>query len=396
MIRLASVLLLLFLAGTQVAMAQVEIVIDVPEAEAQAILQSYAPDELRYADTSWDSNGRIRLAKINSEALKQSGVEIQFTPFADVDPIVMMSNGIEGHTWTGERVYNRIDGFDEHGQMAEAIKNHPEIKKMGVADQILARISNLNRVQLGINRHLIDADTGEHLLDPTSPDADTLVMNAKTGSLQSIHSLERKYKGYVERAGIDYPCEKPGAASNSRRDQAPGQAGKDASFSGFSTANDAQISPPIVPGVILIHGHSQLQLPCNPAGHVLDRIAALPENARKHSMAHNYRRASPLPADVRHVETAGGSIVDKSNEPFSKATGHVYTVTPLIRHPEYVVIHERDRSRDHMLFEPPNDPDAYYATEGGAKIKRLREEKAEHRRQAQARIDARNKSRGDK
>ena len=131
MIRFASVLLLLFLAGTQAAMAQAEIVIDVPDSEAQTILQSYAADELAYAETSWTSNGRIRLAKIDNAALGQSGVEVQFTPFADVAPIVMMSHGIDDHTWTGERVYNRVDGFDEHGQMADAIKNHPRNEENG-------------------------------------------------------------------------------------------------------------------------------------------------------------------------------------------------------------------------------------------------------------------------
>jgi hypothetical protein len=377
----------IFLLGTQAAMAQVEIVIDVPDGEAQTILQSYAADELAYAETSWDSSGRIRLARINSAALKQAGVEVQFTPFADVDPIVMVSQGIDGHAWTGERVFNRIDGFDEHGQMADAIKNHPEIKKMGttVTDDILRRITDVNTVKLGIKQYLKDPNTGDFLLDPNSPDADKYVIDPKTNQRVSISGLEAGYNWLLKKADIADPCKQ-------QRSKAPQ----------LSTEQEARISQQIEDGAV--GGFAPDAAPhasCKPSGHVLDRIAALPESAKakENTRAHNYRRAKPLPDGVRYIETVHGGIVDKSIEPFSEAPApetHIYRIAPLLRHPEYVMIYETDPSRDHMMFEPPYDEVAFYKTEHGARIKKLHEEKEQHLRKAKANIEVRNETRGDK
>ena len=383
MIRFASVLLLLFLAGTQAAMAQAEIVIDVPDSEAQTILQSYAADELAYAETLWTSNGRIRLAKIDNVALGQSGVEVQFTPFADVAPIVMMSHGIDDHTWTGERVYNRIDGFDEHGQMADAIKNHPEMKKMGatVTDEILHRMATVNTVKLGIRQYLKDPNTGEFLLDASGPYADIYVINAQTGQLVAISGLESGYTWRLKKAGLADPCKQ-------QRYEAPS----------LSSEQEAMISEQIQDGAFsgFVPGEDEARKRKN---HILDRIAALPESAKKNLHNDNYRRARPPPADVRHVDTVDGAIVDRSNEPFAlyDLNTHVYKIKSLTRNPEYVMIYEIDKLRNH-LFDYADDSGrpTDFTTESGKKLKKLLDEKARHMAAAKSKIEARNKTEGDK
>ena len=404
MIRSASVLLLLFLAGTQAAMAQVEIVIYVPDGEAQTILQSYAADELAYAETSWNSSGRIRLARINSAALKQAGVEVQFTPFADVDPIVMVSHGIEDGTWTGERVYNRIDGFDEHGLIEREIRNHPQMK--GVADDIMKRFAEMNIAKLGVHQRSMDPDSREYLLDPNSRYGRGHVINAQTNELKRIEDFERAYRRLQKASGIAEQCEqqshKQPMLPPAQGEVIEGEQPAAEDLAGFGTPDNWTA---VDPGNGEPSFTAPPRAPCKPSGHVLDRVAALPESTQKDpglKDAHQYRRAKPLPINVLSDDFVSGSITDKSIQPFTDSGNpetHTYGITSLMRHPEYVLINERDKSRHIPLVfaddsgfqrEPPPE------TEDSRKIEKLKADKAAHMDAARKRIDDRNQTGGDR
>ena len=90
-----TILILLSSVGVATAQSYPEIVIPVSDAEARRAIELDRGWEMRYEIASWQSKGRIRIAKINGETLALAGELVQFTPFEDVDPIVVMSDGLE-------------------------------------------------------------------------------------------------------------------------------------------------------------------------------------------------------------------------------------------------------------------------------------------------------------
>jgi hypothetical protein len=90
-----TILILLSSVGIATAQSYPEIVIPVSDAEARRAIELDRGWEMRYEIASWQSKGRIRIAKINGETLALAGELVQFTPFEDVDPIVVMSDGLE-------------------------------------------------------------------------------------------------------------------------------------------------------------------------------------------------------------------------------------------------------------------------------------------------------------
>jgi len=379
-----------------------EIVIGVPDAEARAALERNGADELRYEEAKWHSNGRIRIARIDTNVLRNSTSEVTFTPFADVPPIVLQSLGMGGNygnTWTGTRIYNRIDGYDQNGQLAEAIENEAGLNRQA-KDQILKTIAQVNTVKLKLRPHLLDPNTDELVLDQAADHSDEYVIHAQSGELQSILSFELSYKSYVERTGIAYPCDQQGSspAFVNSRDQAPelpNQATDKARENVAAFEAVQQTKGPKQTGVgngyLFTHGkHARLQVPCKPSGHVLDRIALIPANAREYSTAHNYRRARPLPADVRSFDSVGGSITDEPSGLFGEFSGRVYTIKPLNHNPQYVMIYEWDNSKNHHFLDGPHDPEAFEKSALGKKFKALREDKSRHMQEAADRIAERN------
>ena len=380
-----------------------EVVIDVPDAEARAALERNGADELRYEEAKWHSNGRIRIARIDTNALRNSTAEITFTPFADVPPIVLQSLGMGGdygNTWTGTRIYNRIDGYDQNGQLAEAIENEAGLNRQA-KDQILKTISQVDTVKLKLRPHLLDPNTDELVLDQAADHSDEYVIHAQSGQLQSILSFEISYKSYVERTGIAYPCDQQGSspAFANSRDQAPDLPHQATDKVRENVAAFEAVQQTKGPnqtgagnGYLFTHGkHARLQVPCKPSGHVLDRIAAIPANAREYSTAHNYRRARPLPADVRSFDSVSGSITDEPSGPFGEFSGRVYTIKPLNHNPQYVMIYEWDNSKNHHLMDPPHDPEAWALSELGQRYERLRIEKEAYLAEVAARIAQRKK-----
>jgi hypothetical protein len=380
-----------------------EIVIGVPDAEARAALERNGADELRYEEAKWHSNGRIRIARIDTNVLRNSTAEVTFTPFADVPPIVLQSLGMGGNygnTWTGTRIYNRIDGYDQNGQLAEAIENEAGLNRQA-KDQILKTIAQVNTVKLKLRPHLLDPNTDELVLDQAADHSDEYVIHAQSGELQSILSFEMSYKSYVERTGIAYPCDQQGSspAFVNSRDQAPDLPNQATDKARENVAAFEAVQQTKGPkqtgagnGYLFTHGkHARLQVPCKPSGHVLDRIAVIPANAREYSTAHNYRRARPLPADVRSFDSVGGSITDEPSGPFGEFSGRVYTIKPLNHNPQYVMIYEWDNSKNHHLMDPPHDPEAWALSELGQRYERLRMEKEAYLAEVAARIAQRKK-----
>jgi hypothetical protein len=90
-----TILILLSSVGIAAAQSYPEIVIPISDAEARRVIELDRGWEMRYEIASWQSKGRIRIAKINGETLALAGELVQFTPFDDADPIVVMSDGLE-------------------------------------------------------------------------------------------------------------------------------------------------------------------------------------------------------------------------------------------------------------------------------------------------------------
>lgn len=425
--RVPILLFFLSIAGVPPAMAQTELVIPVTDAEAATIIQEYRRDELQYEEINWRSNGRVRLVKLNIEALKTPGDEVQFTPFADVAPIVMTSNGLggkQGNHWTGERYYNRVDTLPSPAEVEAELSKLDEVTGTQhdgspvtvtgstlefIREDIRREFEQANRVELSLGSTLMDTRTGEYLLDPGSPHAEDFVINAYHGRVQSVTSLELKYKGYVEKAGLEYPCEKRPIPQNFGAPDANSAGG----FGGGVIEN--QTGPQKrVELIDMGTGHvtnakdgyrfdekHNFAVPCKPARHVLDRIARLPVTAKKHSTTDQYRRAERLPPSARYIETVGGVISDKSTEPFAQdETVRHFRIEPLTVNRDYHLVYEIDRSRD---VQPPIDLHDYgldgakwSKTEAAKRQARLQQEKAAHMSAAKATRNARNNGRGGK
>ncbi len=418
---LISTLSLLLLIASQESVAQVEIVIDVSDQEAQGVLESYSPDELQYAESSWESNGRIRVAKIDTEALKQTGYQVQFTPFPDVEPIVMTSLGMggdNGRTWTGERVNHRFDGLPERTQMIEMIKNDPQLTQNGASpaddhtvSEVLKFLDGLNVVQLKVVQYSMDPVTRDYLLDPKTPHAELYLINRETNQAQSVSQFESAYKKQQKSVGITDPCElTPVKLPRGSMRQAsapppppppplPGEIQRQTDSGGgrssFSSAGgDAALSA---------------SSECVQQRHVLDRIENLSQDAEMDSHlkhygitdGHKYRRAAPLPHDVLLVDSVSGQIKDKSdqgdNAPDLEI--HGYSIRPLVRHPEYVIVSEFDKTRRIPIMMGTHDDSGWKyperpETDEDRRIEKLRNDKAAHLTATNNRIAARNNNAG--
>jgi len=102
-----TILILLSSIGIATAQSYPEIVIPVSDAEARQAIEFDRGWEMRYEIASWQSNGRIRIAKINGETLALAGELVQFTPFDDADPIVVMSDGLEPTEHSALLIWNK-------------------------------------------------------------------------------------------------------------------------------------------------------------------------------------------------------------------------------------------------------------------------------------------------
>lgn len=440
MIRLTGLFFLVLIAGMQSALAQVEIVIDVSDAQALTILQSYEADELLYADLSWESSGRIRLAKINIDALKQSDYQIQFTPFPDVKPIVMTSRGVGGdygYTWTGERISNRVDGLPDRQTLKAELEADFGLGGLDASSaefitaDILQEFETVNTVTLNIGSVLMDANKREFLFDPNGRNAEHYLIDPETGQTRTIDGLEGSFKWLVEKAGIEYPCEKRAIAKpqSVARGAAAGTLNANAAressppvFYGFESSSGVVVE--MAPGggpefidrntghvtnskhgyvFLTKSGERGITVPCKPPGDVLDRLADLPNPYREWSSARNYERIKPLPASARYFESVGGSIRDKSispmltSEEYRAVDAKTYWIKKLSRHPEYIVIYERDSSKRYQL--PIDLPGlaaekAWENSEAGKRVNTLTASKTAHMDAAKMKISARAQPQG--
>lgn len=89
-----------------------ELVIDIPEAEANRLVEKDPVYGLIYARYSWLAQGRIRIAKLDSNVLALVGQLVQFTPFPDAEPIILLSHGIQDTTWRASRLEEQLESAD--------------------------------------------------------------------------------------------------------------------------------------------------------------------------------------------------------------------------------------------------------------------------------------------
>lgn len=151
----ATILILLSSVGIATAQTYPEIVIPVSDTEARRVIELDRGWEMRYEIASWQSKGRIRIAKINGETLALAGELVQFTPFDDADPIVVTSNGLEPtehaalFMWSASRITGRFDP-EEHGGMARVIADNPGVDHLMLEEVMTDLVWNENNVSLKI------------------------------------------------------------------------------------------------------------------------------------------------------------------------------------------------------------------------------------------------------
>lgn len=151
----ATILILLSSVGIATAQTYPEIVIPVSDTEARRVIELDRGWEMRYEIASWQSKGRIRIAKINGETLALAGELVQFTPFDDADPIVVTSNGLEPtehaalFMWSASRITGRFDP-EEHGGMARVIADNPGFDHLMLEEVMTDLVWNENNVSLKI------------------------------------------------------------------------------------------------------------------------------------------------------------------------------------------------------------------------------------------------------
>jgi len=409
-LSLSAPLLFLILAPDVFAQ-DLEIVIPISEKEANAALRRNQYTELNYEDRVFASSGRIRIAKLNSDALLSTNTPVTFTPFADVEPIVLVSQGLGGeygHTWTGARVSNRVD---EDPALLEAIEKHPETPK-GVMPQIHRMLYGTNTVELKLQSYLVSPGNNDYLLSPDL--AEHYLINPNTGWTHPIESVEQSYSREAKRLNIADPCKDlrehtrkadEWASKAPERDrmmeelknrplpELPPQANrpvnpdqKDSRF-GFYSAGEAA---PEITG-------ARLATECEASGNLVERIAALRENNKVLNSYRDDKFFSPLPSDAQTVFSASGSIADdayrnqQQRGPDQKQGGRYYTISPLSKNPQYVIIYESDPTRRahpkmDMMGE---DVEAWKASDAGKRNAKIGRAQRLHMDKAKARIAAR-------
>ena len=109
-------------------------------------------NEMQYEEFRWHSfPDHIRIAKIRIELLQEPEAEFSITPFDDVSPILVKSNGFTGTKWTGTKTRG---GIPEDALKAELERQEAS----GIYDEL---VRQYNTVELRVLTELRNRDTGE-------------------------------------------------------------------------------------------------------------------------------------------------------------------------------------------------------------------------------------------
>ncbi|NNL50431.1 MAG: hypothetical protein HKO73_06400 [Woeseiaceae bacterium] len=126
-----------------------ELIVFVHPEEAQEVIER---NEMQYEEIRWHSfPNHIRIAKIRVELLHEPGAEISITPFDDVTPVFVVSEGITESKWTGVKTRG--------GVPKDILK--VELERQGASGIYDELVRQFNLVELRVGTVLRDRDTGE-------------------------------------------------------------------------------------------------------------------------------------------------------------------------------------------------------------------------------------------
>lgn len=253
-----------------------ELIVYVDPEQAQEVIER---NEMQYEELRWHSfPDHVRIAKINIPLLHELDVAFTITPFDDVLPVLVKSNGITRGKWAGTKTRGRIP--------EDALKE--QLAGQGATEAIYDELlKQFNIVELGLRTVLLDRASGETI----------------------------GYQGQYQ----------------------------------------------IMPG-----GEE--------VGPVFSNVPVFAEE--------KVEEITIVYGNINVADTAGMPGLHRT-----------YTIKPLDKDPEYVMIYEWDNSKNHHLMDPPHDPDAWDKSELGQKYARLREEKEAYLAKVAERIAERNRQR---
>ena len=380
-----------------------ELVVPVDPTEARQVIESDPAAELRFEELSWLSNGRIRVAKIDGDVLALVGERVQFTAFDDAEPIIVISQGVDGHEWRASRINGRVEP-DAYGGLEAAAQANPEVNPSMIEQALGELHTRQNEVSWRVGTSLQDPISGDYLL--RAEDLDTFVINPRTGEYQTIKDLESSTRGLAEKDGIVAPCAPEVKAMQQRREQA--------ARSGLPAP-----TPPPLPGAVPGSVPSATKAGRAPDGAVFSRAEPpgcadlgdafevaknLSAESSRQWPYHEFQRGKPVPANAVTNYSVSGSISSDGAGPLTKQkapNARHYSIRSMPNNPAYVVIFEASRRWPAVIVDDnrsqaeidawQSSPEmvAYRKTEDYRASKENADSLAAHMAAARARIAAR-------
>jgi len=320
-----STALLLIASGLLQAAPTTEIVIAVSDAEARTVLEKSPLDWRRYEEYSWHSNGRIRIVRIDSDALHEATGKITFTPFAGVPPIQINAGKID----TSETIWSgsRVNSLMSQALVDEQLATSAQLTDYHIRDRMRSAVRAKTHVELKLYRFYVDPGTGDFLLHPGNTHFFTI--NPKTG--ETFHKSAPD-----DCVRQEVPLEKPAFS---------GDAGAVFGASGTDSGTHPRFSADATNTDIVNWMH------CNATAETGDPLAGVITYM-------GFPAVPPLPDNVQRIYGVNGSISDDNSGRLGSG-GRTYTIKRLMHSPGYVMIYEWDRSRNYKVYlDPPFDTTA--------------------------------------
>lgn len=182
-ITIQVALLQVFIANAVIAD---ELIVFVDPEKAQHVIER---NEMQYEEIRWHSfPGHVRVAKIRIDLLHEPAAEFSITPFDDVTPVLVKSQGIMERKWIG--VITR-GGIPEDALIAELERQGEGAS--AVYDEL---IRMFNTVELQVGTSLRDRNTGEAIayqgqyeLLPAGQEVGPAFSNVPVFSAQHVEEL---------------------------------------------------------------------------------------------------------------------------------------------------------------------------------------------------------------
>lgn len=184
-ITLQVAFLQMFIANAVIAD---ELIVFVHPEEAQEVIER---NEMQYEEIRWHSfPNHIRIAKIRIELLHEPEAEFSITPFDDVTPVFVKSDGITENKWTGIKTRG---GIPEDVLKAELERQGA----LGIYDEL---VRQFNTVELWVGTELRDRDTGgaiayrgQYKLVPAGQEIGPVLSNVPVFSEERVKELTYVY-----------------------------------------------------------------------------------------------------------------------------------------------------------------------------------------------------------